>query len=333
MPDRLDRHTEGDMKRRSLLQSAAFATLGVGDARAQVGGTPVRIIFPFPAGGSGDALARLTAEIVRGELGQPVIVDNKPGAGGRLGIKLAKAAPPDGKTLLVSPIAPMAVYQHVYAALEYDPLGDFRAVAQLATFDFAVAVASDIPARSVPELIAWLKANPDRANYGSPAAGTLPHFLGGLFARAASVELRHIAYGATARPVNDLVGGHIPMVFYSTNELVELHRAGRIRVLATSGTDRSPFLPDVPTFREAGYDIQATGWHGAFAPAGIPDANVDRLNRAIVAGLQAPQGREKVTALGLQPASLSAAAFAAVQRSDAALWASAIKLSGFKPEQ
>jgi len=321
------------MKRRSLLHSAACAALGIGGARAQVGGTPVRIIYPFPPGGSGDALARLMAETVRGELGRPVIVDNKPGAGGRLGIKLAKAAPPDGNTLLVSPIAPMAVYQHVYAALEYDPLGDFRTVAQLATFDFAVAVASDIPVLSVSELVAWLKANPDRANYGSPAAGTLPHFLGGIFARAANVELRHIPYGATARPVNDLVGGHIPMVFYSTNELVGVHRAGRIRVLATSGGDRSTFLPEVPTFREAGYDIQASGWHGAFAPTGTPDAHIERLNRVIVAALQAPQGREKVMALGLQPSGLSAAAFAATQRSDAALWASAIKLSGFKPEQ
>lgn len=321
------------MKRRSLLQSAAFAILSAGGARAQVGGAPVRVIYPFPAGGSGDALARLTAEIVRVELGRPVIVDNKPGAGGRLGIKLAKAAPPDGNTLLVSPIAPMAVYQHVYPSLEYDPLGDFRPVAQLATFDFAVAVAADIPVRSVRELVAWLKANPDRANYGSPAAGTLPHFLGGIFARAANVELRHIAYGATARPLNDLVGGHIPIVFYSTNELVEQHKAGRIRVLATSGANRSTFLPEVPTFREAGYDIQATGWHGAFAPAGTSDAVVDRLNRAIVAALQTPQVRDRVIALGLQPVGISAATFAAIQRNDAALWASAIKLFGFKPEQ
>ena len=224
------------MYRRVFVQSVAASAMwcaGSAAARAQ-SGMPLRVVFPFPAGGSGGALARMVADWLAAGTGQPAIVENKPGAGGRIGVQMVRNAAPDGMTLLVSPIAPMAVYQHVYKSLGYDPLADFRPVTQLATFEFGLAVGAGVPARTVAELVAWVKANPERANYGSPAPGTLPHFLGVWFGQSVGIDWRHIGYGATARPINDLVSGHIPIVFYSTNELVELHKAGRIRVLATS---------------------------------------------------------------------------------------------------
>lgn len=315
---------------RSMIASAAW--YAGPDARAQ-SDMPLRVVFPFPAGGSGGALARLVADWLAAGLGHPAIVDNRPGAGGRIGVQMVRNAAPNGTTLLVSPIAPMAVYQHVYKSLGYDPLADFQPITQLATFEFGLAVGASVPARTVAELVAWVKAHPEMANYGSPAPGTLPHFLGVWFGRSVGIDWRHIGYGATARPINDLVAGHIPIVFYSTNELVELHKAGRIRVLATSAGERSVFLPDVPTFREAGYDIEATGWFGLFAPDGMPDAIVDRLNRTIVAALQLPNARETIRGLGLNATGTSAEEFARIQRADAARWAPAVRDSGFTGEQ
>lgn len=322
------------MYRRAFVQSmvGGLAWCAGSEPKAQ-SVMPLRVVFPFPTGGSGGALARLVADWLAAGLGQPVIVDNRPGAGGRIGVHMVRDAAPDGTTLLVSPIAPMALYQHVYKSLGYDPLADFRPITQLATFEFGLAVGAGVPARTVAELVAWVKANPEKANYGSPAPGTLPHFLGVWFGRSAGIDWRHIGYGATARPMNDLLSGHIPIVLYSTNELVELHKAKRIRVLATSAGERSVFLPDVPTFREAGYDIEATGWFGLFAPDGIPDAMVDRLNRTIVGALQSADARDRIRALGLNATGTSAEAFARIQRADAARWAPAVRDSGFTGEQ
>ena len=322
------------MYRRWFVQSLISSTIwGVGSKANARAGTQLRIVFPFPAGGSGGALARLVADWLAVGLGQPAIVENKPGAGGRIGVLTVKNAPPDGMTLLLSPIAPMAVYQHVYKSLGYDPLADFRPITQIATFEFGLAVGAGVPARTVAELVAWVKAHPELASYGSPAPGTLPHFLGVQFGQSVGINWRHVGYGANARPINDLIAGHIPIAFHSTNELAEFHKAGRIRVLATSADRRSVFVPEVPTFREAGYEIEATGWFGLFAPANTPDAIVDQLNRAIVAALQSADAKARIQALGLNAAGTSAEAFADIQRADVARWAPAVRDSGFTAEE
>ena len=174
----------------------------------------------------------------------------------------------------------MAVYQHVYKKLEYDPIQDFAAVSQLATFDFAVAVGPQVPATSLKELVAWMKADASRASFGSPGAGTLPHFFGLLFGRAAGVELRHVPYKGSAatrdRPRRPVM---CRWCSRRISDFVEMHKAKRIRILATSGAERSPFVPDVPTFREAGFDIQGTSWFGAFAPARTPARDGRPLQR------------------------------------------------------
>jgi tripartite-type tricarboxylate transporter receptor subunit TctC len=294
---------------------------------------PIKIIFPFAAGGSGDALSRLIGNSLHTALSQPVIVENRTGAAGRLGVAAVKNAAPDGGTLLITPIAPMAVYQHVYKDLEYDPINDFVALSQLATFDFAVAAGSQVAAGSLKELVAWVKADTARAVFGSPAAGALPHFFGISFGRAAGLELRHVAYRGSAAALADLVAGHVPMVFTTISDLVEMHKAGRVRILATSGAGRSPFMPEVPTFREAGFDLQGTSWFGAFAPAKTPPAVVDRYSKIMAAAVRATEVRDRLLGFGLQPTGTSAAEFAAIQKADAALWAPAVKASGFTPQQ
>lgn len=315
------------------LLAGAMAFACAPSAGAQIAETPVRIIFPFAAGGSGDAISRLVAEAMRVELGRPVIVESRSGAAGRIGVQAAKAAAPDGLTLLVTPIAPMAVYQHFYPSLGYDPMTDFVPVSQIGTFDFSLAVAPNVPAKDLKELVAWVKADEKRASFGSPGAGTLPHFFGLLFGRAAGLPLQHVNYRGSAAALTDLIGGQLPILVTTTTDVLEAHKAGRIRVLATSDKGRSAFLPDVPNFKEAGYDIVGTGWYGMFAPAGTSADTVGRYSAIVVKALQSPDLRARLVKLGLQPTGTTPAEFAAQQKADSALWEPVIKASGFRPEQ
>jgi tripartite-type tricarboxylate transporter receptor subunit TctC len=307
--------------------------LAAAPAVAQLVDQPIRIIFPFAAGGSGDALARLIADKIRGELNRPVVVENRTGGAGRIGVLAVKNAAADGSTLLLTPIAPMSVYQHVYPSLDYDPIADFAAVSQLGTFDFGLAVGAKVPAKTLNELIAWVKANPAQASFGSPAAGTLPHFLGVMFGRAAGLDLRHIAYKGSAATLTDVVAGHVPMMITTNSDLVQMHKDGRIRVLATSDRQRSRFLPDVVTFREAGFDLVANGWYGMFAPAKTPTDIVDRYSKVIAAAVQSSDIKSRLEGFGLTPTGTSARVLADIQKRDAALWAPAVKASGFTPQQ
>ncbi|WP_061020175.1 Bug family tripartite tricarboxylate transporter substrate binding protein [Bradyrhizobium sp. CCH5-F6] len=319
---------------RIVLAVAGFAMLTLAPPlAAQTRTAPLRIIYPFPGGGSGDTLTRLIAERLGVALERPVIVEPRAGAAGRLGVQAVKTAEPDGNTLLATPIAPMAVYQSVYPALDYDPVKDFAPVSQIATFEFGICIDPKIPAGNLPELIAWLKANPDKANFGTPGAGTLPHFFGLMFAKAAGVPLQHIAYKGGTVALTDLMGSRIPIVFLSTNELTELHKSGRIRVLATSGAQRSTFLPDIPTFRESGYAIEGGGWWGFFAPAGTPAATVSKLSGAIATIVQDEDVKARIAQIGLKPTGTSPEEFARIQREDVERWAAPIKASGFRPEQ
>lgn len=318
---------------RALLLATALLAVFALPARPQVGAEPMRIVFPFAAGGSGDALARLLAEQLRVALNYPVIVENRTGAQGRLGVQAVKAAAPDGKTLLITPVAPMSVYQHVYKSLAYDPIADFQPISQLASFDFALAVGPQVPVKSLKELVDWVKANPAQGNYGIPAAGSLPHFFGVLFAKTAGLDLRHVGYRGSAAALVDLVAGQLPMVVTTTADLLEQHKAARIRILATSDQQRSQFLPDIPTFKEAGYDIAGTGWYGVFAPAGTPPETVEKLSTTLAAGIRSAQLQERLLALGMQPTGSTAAELGRIQRQDSELWAPAVKASGFTPEQ
>jgi tripartite-type tricarboxylate transporter receptor subunit TctC len=325
----------GSLLRCAVAAVVTCAAMGLNAAplHAQIGEQPVRIIFPFAAGGSGDTVARLIADKMRIAFDRPVIVENRTGADGRIGVRLVKDAAPDGNTLLLTPIAPLAIYQHVYPKLDYDPIADFAPLAQLGTYDFGIAVGPQVDAKTLKDLIAWAKANPAEANYAIPAAGTLPHFLGVLLARAAKIDLRPVPYRGSAAALADTTAGHIAMIITTTSDLVQMHKAGRIHVLATSDKARSPFLPDVPTFREAGYDLVATGWYGMFVPAKTPPDVVARLNKVIADAVRSPDVKERLLTFGLQPTGTSAAEFAAIQKADSAQWAPAVKASGFTPDE
>jgi tripartite-type tricarboxylate transporter receptor subunit TctC len=320
------------MRKIQIALAATLALIMIDPGRAQSSESTIRIVIPFPAGGVGDTAARMIADSLRTRLNRTVIVENKPGAAGRLGIQSVKDAPADGTVLLFAPIAPMALFPHVYDNLAYDPALDFQPISQVGTFDLGVAVGANVPAKNLKELVDWLKSHPDQAAYGTPAAGSLPHFFAVLFARHANLDLRHVAYKGNPQAITDLIGGHLPLFFTSTQDLVEAHKAGRIRVLATSGRARSPALSDVPTFTESGYAIRGEGWYGIYAPAKTPAAVVAQLNRAVVEAVRTDEFKNRLTPLGVQTTGTSAEEFSRIQKSDSELWGPVIKASGFKPE-
>jgi tripartite-type tricarboxylate transporter receptor subunit TctC len=321
------------MKMLNALSRALAALLALTPVQAQVVDQPIRIVFASPAGGAGDGIVRALAELLQTSFGRRVIVDNKVGAGGRLGVQAVKEAPADGSVLLFTPIAPMVIFPHVYDNLPYDPVADFVPISQVATFDMGLAVGSAVPVKSVAEFVQWLKVNPAKANYGSPAAGSLPHFFGVQFGRMTGLDLRHAAYKGSPPAISDLMGGHLTAYVGPTQELLEAHKSGRIRVLATSGAARSPALTDIPTFTEAGYAIQGDVWFAVYAPAKTPPAIAEQLNRAIVSAVRSSPMTERMLAIGLRPTGTSSEALAQLQRADFERWGPIVKSSGFKPEQ
>ena len=294
---------------------------------------PVRIIVGFAAGGTADLLARLVADKMKDSLGQPVIVENRPGAAGRIAADAVKAAAPDGATLMVMPIGPMAVVPHTYKTLSYDPLKDFAAVGIGATFDFALAAGPASGAKSWNEYVAWAKANPSKSSYATSGAGSLPHFFGVLLGKEAGIEMVHVAYKGSAAYVNDLMGGAIPIAVDTVADLSELHRANRIRILATSGTQRAPAVPEVPTFNELGVkNVEASGWFGFFAPARTPPATVELMNRHLNMALRSPDVVDKLRTVGMEPATSTPDEFAKRLAADYAKWGPVVKATGFTAE-
>jgi tripartite-type tricarboxylate transporter receptor subunit TctC len=280
----------------------------------------VRLLVGFPPGGSADIAARLLTERIGAELKQPVVVDNKPGAGGRIAAELLKNAAPDGTTLLLTPIVVPVLAPLVFSRLAYNPTTDFAPVGQVANFQFAISVNAAHPAKNVQDLVAWYKANPALANYGTPGAGSLPHFFGVMLASGAGVDLVHVPFNGGGPLMNALVGDQI-----------ELMRSGKIRMLATSGATRSPLLPDVPTIVESGFKgVEGTSWFAIYAPAKTPPATIQQLNAALNKALAAPELRERFIKLGLEPTGGSPAELAAIMQRDTERWAPVIKASGFR---
>lgn len=319
------------LSRRTILQGLGSLVLLSAPAGAQE--RVLRIVFPFGAGGAADGLLRHVAERLHAELGRPVIVDNKPGAGGRLGVQAVKEAAPDGSTLLLASGPQMFLQPHFFPNLDYDPFVDFVPLTLAWTFDQALAVSAQVPAKTAKELAAWFKANPSQAVYGSPGAGTGAHFAGVEFARLSRVELRHVAYRGTPAALPDLIAGRLPAYIASAAELTEQHKAGAIRILATLDAQRSSFTPDVPTFRESGFDITAPNWFAFYARAQTPKPILDRLQNAIVTALRSPEVSVKIRALGFQPAGTTADEAARLQRAEYERWGPIVKASGYRAEQ
>jgi len=292
----------------------------------------LRIVLGFPPGASSDTVTRLIADKMRVSLGRSVVVENKPGAGGIVANMAVKAAAPDGNTLLMTPLATMVAYPHSYSRLEYDPFKDYVPVAHVAAFQLAFGVAADVPAKSLADYVALAKKGGAYANFASAAVGSLPHFFGLLFAKTAGIELVHVPYKGTASVLQALVSGEIPAAVLPISDLGTLARSGKARVLASSGAKRSPQYPEVPTFKESGYEIEGSAWYALFAPAGTPAEIVATLSKAAIAAAQAPDLRQRLDPLGMEATGLGPSELANIMKADDARWGPVIRASGFKAD-
>lgn len=292
----------------------------------------MRIWVGFPPGGSADTIARLVAEKLRASLAQNVIVENKPGAAGRLVLGELKRAAPDGQTLVLSPSGAMVIAPWLYSNIGYDPIKDFTPVSRLVTFDFAVTAGPGAPQGDLKSVLAWMKANPGKASYATSGAGTVPHFAGLMLSQAAGVPITHVAYRGGAPAAQDLIGGQVPLMVDTASETIEHHKAGKVRILAVTGEQRSRALPDVPTLREQGINMAADAFFGLYGPPGMPADVVARIDRAVAEALKDPAIQEKIHGFGLVPNHAPAADLAATQASHLKRWEGPIKASGYKAE-
>ena len=308
----------------------AFAMASASAQEAPKG--PLRLMVGFAPGGSSDLAARIIADKLKDVLQVPVVVDNRAGAGGRIAAEALKNAPPDGSTLLLTPVVVPVLAPLLFANLPYDANRDFAPVMHVANYQLALSAGSNPPAKSLAELTAWLKANPAKASFGSPAPGSLPHFFGIMVGKSIGTDMQHVAYKGGAPLHTDLIGGQIPVGIDALSDCIELHRGGRLRILATSGSVRSPLLPDVPTFKELGYPIEGNGWTAIYAPGGTPRPVVERLHRALADVLKQPDVRQKLTNLGFEITATTPDELAAIMRADTAKWKPIIQASGFKAE-
>jgi tripartite-type tricarboxylate transporter receptor subunit TctC len=328
MMKKMNRRLAGSMMAAAAALACALTPLG---ALAQDKPT-LRLLVGFAPGGSVDVVARLLAERLRPLLDQPVIVENKPGAGGRLVLGEVKRAPADGNTLVLSPSGALVISPWIYKNLGYEPTQDFAPIARVATFDFAVTAGSAIPAGDIRAVMAWLKAHPDRANYGTSGPGTVPHFAGVLLSQASGVPLMHVPYKGGAPAVQDLLGGQIPIMVDTASETIEHHRAGRLRIVAVTGPARSAALPDVPTLKESGIDATAEAFFGLYGPANVPADKAKRLSDAVNEALKSPDLQARIRNLGLVPHYASGPQLAEIQAGDLKRWERPIKASGYTPD-
>jgi tripartite-type tricarboxylate transporter receptor subunit TctC len=322
--------------RRHILQAAAAATLVPGLAgRAWAQGAPlesVKVITGFTPGGTSDAICRRVAAKMAPGYGKSVVVENRSGAGGQIAIQAVKTMPNDGSVILQTPMSMLGIYPHIYKKLSYDPIADLTPVSQGAIFDFGFAVGPAVPAsvKSMPEFLAWCKANPDKANFGSPAAGSTPHFIGALAGRAAGIELKHVPYRGTQPAILDMIGGQVQAVSGPVGEFTQHVAAGKCRLLATTGSARSKFAPTVPTLIEQGMkDMAFSEWFGFYLPAKAAPDVVARANAALRSALAAPETIEGLELMGLESRSSTPAELAALLKADFERWGPLVKTIGF----
>jgi tripartite-type tricarboxylate transporter receptor subunit TctC len=300
-------------------------------SRAQDDG-PVRFLIPFE-GGSATALALHLAERANAEYGRHLYVEEKPGASGRIGAMVLKNAAPDGKTLALFPFVVPVLAPLIFKDVHYDAVRDFAPISQIAAYPLALAVSSEHPATSLAGFVAWAKDQPTPSFYGTGAAGSLAQFLGVLIAQQTGIELKPVHYKGAGPMTVDLAAGHIPAGISSISDLIEMHRAHRIRIIAVSGTQRLAQLPEVPTFVEQGYpSIQAAGWVGVFAPRGTPKKVVDRWSTVFATIVHSPETSAKLAELGLEPIGTTSDELATALASDIARWAPVVKASGFRAD-
>jgi tripartite-type tricarboxylate transporter receptor subunit TctC len=320
--------------RRALLAQLLAAPMliaGARRARTQGSGRPLVLVVGFPPGGGTDIIARILAERLRVPFASAVIVENKPGAAARASVDFVKNAEPDGHVMLFTPDFPITVYPHSFRSLSYDPLRDLVAVATTARSMLTYSVGPMVPASvtSLAAFVQWCKANPASSSYATTAAGGTPHFVGVMFANAAGLAMTPVHYRGGAPALQDLIGGHVAAGVNPISESMSFAKSGSLRILAVSGAERSPFLPEVPTMREQGFDVVVAGWLGGFVPARTPPDIVRALGAAIGDAVNAPDMAAALAKFGNVPSFQGPDEFAATVRADLARWGPVVKASGF----
>lgn len=328
------------MQRRHFNQAlaatlAAPALIAARDATAKpLYNGPIRMLVGFPPGGATDVVARaLVDKLAKMGNEQTYIVDNKPGAGGQIAAQLLKAAPADGSTIMLSIDHTQVIIPLTIASAHYNAVSDFTALAGVASYYNALAVSASTGVKSLPELGAWLKADPTRANYGVPAVGSVPQFIGQIVGKSIGVPMNSVPYKGGAPMVQDLLAGQIPMAVASMTELIDYHRAGKVRILASSGAERSKSGPEVPTFRELGLaGIDKNPWLAFFGPKGLPTPFVEGFERAVKAALAQPDLQEWLAKMGNEVTPASATEVQQWVADATRHWGQVIRDSGFKPQ-
>ena len=315
---------------------AALAGLGLPLAsRAQ--GTSLdiaKIICGFPPGGTSDAMSRRIADKLRGNYATSVLVENKPGAGGQIGVMSLRDSPADGSALLLTPSSMLSIYPFVYPKLPYKPAEDVQPVSLACYFNHAFGVGPAVPAsvKTFKDFMAWAKANPDKANYGSPGAGSMPHLIVALLNKLTGTELKHIPYRGSAPGIQDLLGGQISAMSSPVGDYLPYLKTGKLRLLAISGLNRSPFVPEVPTYRQQGYPITVREWYGVFLPGKAKPEVVRRAAAYLQPALAQPDVISSMAQVGMEVQSSSAQALGDLLRADAEEWRRLIKQIGFTAE-
>jgi tripartite-type tricarboxylate transporter receptor subunit TctC len=289
-----------------------------------------KMIFPFSAGGGGDTLCRLVAQYAGQLLDRTIIVENRTGGDGLIGIKWVRNASPDGTTILVTTGPTMYLLPMVETEPSFDLNRDFVPVSLLARFEFGVVAGPAVDAKDFKQFVAWLEANPGKATFGVPSNGTIPHFAGSKLEQVLGVPLTRVAYRGSAPAISDLIGGHLPFAIVTITDAIPQHRAGGVKILAVSSAERSPFLPDVPTLKESGVDLVADGWYGMWLPAGSSRDFAKQLSAAVAASLAKPDVREKLLAIGLIPVGTTPEELAQEVVADTTLWRPIVKATGYK---
>jgi len=322
--------------RRSLLLGLAAAGLAR-PAFAQTGGAagtgdwpnrPIRWVNPGPAGGAGDVLSRLVGDRLSARLGQPVVVDNRPGAGTNIGMALVARAAPDGYTVGLASIAANAANKWLYRSLPFDPDRDFAAVGMIALVPNIVVIPPAVPAQTLPQFIAWARAQNRPINFGSVGAGSSQHLAGSQFQMITSLPMQHLPYTNSGQMNTDLMEGRIDMLFQSISAVTQLAQAGRMRPIAVSGAERVAAFPDLPTMREQGVEIVSTGWFGLCTPAGVPEPILARLEAELAAVMEEPELRQRIVTGGSVPRRMGRADFARFMAEESERWRVVIQAVG-----
>lgn len=325
-----------NLRRKILLGSLAGPALAA-LPRLTSAQVPVqsKIIVGFAAGGGADLIARMLADKMRDGLapGTQIIVENKIGAGGKIAVDALRASPADGSAMLLAPLVTPVLSQLTFKNPGYNPATDMTPIGMVGHFQFALAVPPNHPAKNMADFVTWLKANKDKASFGSPSPGSLPHFFGIMLGRAIGVEMVHVAYKGGAPMLNDLMGGQIACGMDTHIELIELHKAGKIRILASFADKRSSLIPDIPTMAELGFkDATGSGWYSLWAPAKTPAATVAALNKALNIALATADVKEKLARTGTEPAMSTPEGLEKFRLAEIEKWRPVIVASGFKAD-